>query len=790
MRAARSFVPLRRLVLFVPVLAGLGVAVALAPPTSRASAQAEASLFDPDTVHEIRLDFGRADWEAALAALPEDAYLEADLEALGQRLERVGVRPKGSSSQNNGARKLPLKIALDELVEGQELDGYDVFNLNNGFVDPPWVRQAGAFEALRPFMPMPRTGWARLVVNGEPFGFYEIAQRIEGTYLGDWFASDDGWLFEAEGRQNGGPGPGGSPPPRPLAAGRAATPAQGPAQGPGPGAGFGADLSWLGEDLAAYQALYALRDEEAAAEAWPALREMIRILDAPEAEGGVPDAELDAALRAVLDVDGALWYLAGQNLFTNFDSYAAGHNYLLYRAEEDERFHVLAWDMNESFGVFPGGGIDPADSAAVARTDPFHATAGEGRPLLTRLLNVPGLRAEYLAHYRTLLDLAFAEARAEQRYAAWHDLLREDVRADPNPLYAFETFDAGLVQDQTVSVIGQGGRGRAIPGIGPVAEARRAYLAGVEGMAEPAGDLALSHAPGEPRAGDEVELALVWTGAVTDPRPYRVDFDVRVNGAAPTRLPEAGRSTAESGEDVTMTFRVSLPPTDAGPYERGDEVAYRARVAWSEAPGEEDVLFVPATAWQDMGDARFEVRGQTLPEGPEGPILINELLADNEAALADPAGDYDDWIELYHAGDAPVSLDGWYLSDREDEPLAFALPDLTMEPGERLLIWADEDEDQGPDHASFKLSKEGESLLLSTADAVRDRVDFGPQETDISWGRVTDAADTWSACAPPSPLLPNACDAAAPTPTASAPPTPVPTQSPPSALVYLPLASR
>ena len=93
------------------------------------------------------------------------------------------------------------------------------------------------------------------------------------------------------------------------------------------------------------------------------------MLDAPESEGGASDADFPDAVRQQLNVDGALWYLAGMNLFTNYDSYYAGHNYYLYQAEEDARFHVLAWDVNEAFGLFPGAGISPSDSTAVAQTD-------------------------------------------------------------------------------------------------------------------------------------------------------------------------------------------------------------------------------------------------------------------------------------------------------------------------------------------------------------------------------------------------------------------------------------
>ena len=35
--------------------------------------------------------------------------------------------------------------------------------------------------------------------------------------------------------------------------------------------------------------------------------------------------------------------------------------------------------------------------------------------------------------------------------------------------------------------------------------------------------------------------------------------------------------------------------------------------------------------------------------GPGDRIFINELMAKNDAAVADNAGEYDDWVEVYNS---------------------------------------------------------------------------------------------------------------------------------------------
>jgi hypothetical protein len=174
------------------------------------------------------------------------------------------------------------------------------------------------------------------------------------------------------------------------------------------------------------------------------------------------------------------------------------------------------------------------------------------------------------------------------------------------------------------------------------------------------------------------------------------------------------------------------------------------------------------------------------PEQPGGDLVINEVLADNKTGITDPAGQYADWVEIHNRGNQAIHLADYYLSDKADEPQIYAFPDEVLAPGGYYLVWCDNDPNQGPDHADFKLDKEGESVYLSTEAAIVDSVAFGPQETDVSWGRSRDGAAAWGRCARPSPRVANACAGEVEvTPTAS-PATPTPASPTPTATATLP----
>lgn len=163
-------------------------------------------------------------------------------------------------------------------------------------------------------------------------------------------------------------------------------------------------------------------------------------------------------------------------------------------------------------------------------------------------------------------------------------------------------------------------------------------------------------------------------------------------------------------------------------------------------------------ATNDPPGAPHYFHSVTLSAG-QGALSLNELMADNDGVIFDEMGQYEDWLEIHNAGTDTVDLAGYGLSDDPATPMKWLFPDdpaSRVPPGDWLLVWADEDAGDGPLHANFKLSRSGESLLLSAPDGtVLDQVDFGAQSTDVSYGREADGELPWVVQALPSPAAAN-----------------------------------
>lgn len=130
-------------------------------------------------------------------------------------------------------------------------------------------------------------------------------------------------------------------------------------------------------------------------------------------------------------------------------------------------------------------------------------------------------------------------------------------------------------------------------------------------------------------------------------------------------------------------------------------------------------------------------------------FLISEFLASNDTSIDDEDGDDSDWLEIVNAGDMAGSLNGYFLTDKDDNLTKWEVPDITLDPGERLIVWASEKNRTDPTeeiHTNFKIGAGGEYLALIKSDGVTVEAEyapeFPPQYTDVSYGLAETATVT------------------------------------------------
>ena len=121
-------------------------------------------------------------------------------------------------------------------------------------------------------------------------------------------------------------------------------------------------------------------------------------------------------------------------------------------------------------GRGPGGGL----KVNGVELDPLIAANDPAKPLLSKLLAVPALRARYLGLVREIAEKWLDWKRLGPLAQHYQSLIAAEVKADTRKLDSTEDFMKGLTEDIQGNGEGPGGGGTI--GLKNFAEQRRAFL--------------------------------------------------------------------------------------------------------------------------------------------------------------------------------------------------------------------------------------------------------------------------------------------------------------------------
>ncbi len=713
-----------------------------------------APFFNDTEVREIRLYFDDPAWYNTLLRAhqsdPADPYFPCRFRSGDVTLDRIGCRFKGNSSaQRNGIKK-PFKLDFNEYVDDANFFGLKKLNLNNFDLQPDFMREKLLHDMAGRYAAALRSVYVRLYVNDAFYGLYLAVEQPDKTMMQSrWGSDEDGNLYEGEEQMGGG----------------ASRP----------------NLAWLGASQSAYQNVYILKTNEEK-------NDYARLIQFLDILNNSPAAELPARIEGIADVENWMQGMAVNNLVVNLDSYlGVAAEYYLYDRTKDGKFVHIQWDNNESFGITGDG---TPRIAVPATTDPFWlptaATGGgpgggggnaanNARPLLEKLWAVPEYRRLYLRALARLLRESFNPDAMSARVTELATLIRPHVTADPNKAYTLAQFETGIN-----SQVG------TIPGVNQFVRDRYAFLRNyLNGQAQPV-DVRIN------------ELAANDTGALKDeagdsdpwveihnvgPGPMSLNgFYLSDDSANPTKfaLPSVTLADGEylivwldgeTGEGAAHApfrmpaagGRLHLFSSAASASTPIDTVTVAALNA-----GESQIrLGLSGSRWEPTNDPspkawnRQSAATVLVPGNPAGTLVINEIMADNDSFFQDPdeADAYEDWFEVYNPSSQSVNMSGMYITDNPQNPTKWKVGEGVVIPaGGYLVFMADSEPAQGPRHASFSLSADGESLSIYAADGTTliDTVAFPAQRTDVSYGRSPDGGSTIGTLSAPTPGAPNA----------------------------------
>ncbi|HBH54415.1 MAG TPA: hypothetical protein DDY91_21225, partial [Planctomycetaceae bacterium] len=275
-------------------------------------------LYADNVIRTIFIDFETEKWEEELADFYRtDVDVPATVTVDGKTYPMVGIQFRGMSSFGmvGAGHKRSLNVTFDLVDKQQNLLGARTLNLLNSHEDASFLHTVLYSHVAGQYIPTPRANFVRVVINGESWGLYVNTEQFNKDFLARHFSNPKGARWKVPGSPGGRGG-----------------------------------LQYLGDDLERYKQIYAIKSKDRE-ESWQALANLTKVLTE------TPLEQLEAALDPILDVDGALWFLALEATLINGDGYwVRASDYSLF-LDAEGRFHILPHDMNETFQVAMGPGM-------------------------------------------------------------------------------------------------------------------------------------------------------------------------------------------------------------------------------------------------------------------------------------------------------------------------------------------------------------------------------------------------------------------------------------------------
>jgi hypothetical protein len=601
---------------------------------------------------------------------------------IDETVESIGFRLRGNTSRD--AQKKSFKVSFNSFVKGRKFYGIEKLNLNGEHNDPSIIRSKLSFDLFRDAgITASRASHATVYINGQYYGLYVSVEHIDEEFIQKNFADDGGNLWKCL---------------------------------------YPADLKYLGSNLLLYKNLmngsvpaYELSTNEETGD-FSKLAKLVDVIN------NTPANTFPDSIEKYLDVRRALEYFALNTLIGSWDDYRSlMNNYYLYHIPSEDRFTLIPYDYDNTFGVDWSG-----NNWTTANPYNFPKVASGARPMSEKLLannQYKDLFTHIISFYRnTVTLLPFWENRI--------DRLKDTITAAAvNDMY--RTLDYGFtVNDFTTSFSSSSYQNKHVKfGLKQFVNARNASLPAQLSYTNAAPIVYfIDYSPKHPGPNDSVVVTASCFGKAG--------------------LKEVGISFLPQGSAVKKPFAMKFQPV------AGTKIIEEAD-RW--------IGIIPPIGAGSSGTFQIVItdslnQTQTYPRHTSlivktpaafgTKIVINEFMADNKT-FADSVGEYDDWLELFNPTDSIILLTGKYLTDKKDNIVKwkFTQPNLVLNPHEFKIVWCDEQVWQTGIHTNFKLSAGGEFLALTDNDGVTviDSISFGAQSQFVSYGRYPNGSGAWAA---------------------------------------------
>ncbi len=405
----------------------------------------------------------------------------------------------------------------------------------------------------------------------------------------------------------------------------------------------------------------------------------------------------------ILDIDRTLWMMAFLNLTVSLDGpiNSIPHNFYMFK-DNNSRFSPVLWDLNQSFGTFTSGFPNPVNITMLQELDVFHESTNQENKMCNKIFSNDRYKRMYIAHMKTIINEQFSSNNYLIKSQQFQNIIDSLVFLDPNLFYSYSDFSSNI--NNTVS-----SGNNSVYGISELMADRINFVQSLPEYNAIAPTISVLNSGSElPHSSfyitaDIQNADYVYLG-------YRFKFSDKFEKI---EMYDDGNHGDLNSNDGIYGIGVSVDARDIQYY------IY--------AENNDAGIFSPERAEKEF----YQI---PIVSG----LVINEIMASNLSSVNDQSGEYDDWVELYNGGNSSINLDGFYLSDNENDLYKWSFPNVTINPDDYLIIWCDTaGSSQSGLHTTYRLSADQEEVYLTDPSGlVIDTVHFVNMPQDISYSRI------------------------------------------------------
>lgn len=422
-----------------------------------------------------------------------------------------------------------------------------------------------------------------------------------------------------------------------------------------------------------------------------------------------PGPFYEDSLEKIFNVNAFLRCYALDVLTGNWDNYAGNkNNYYLYHNPQTNKMDYLPYDTDNTYGI-DWFGIDWA-----TRNCYTWELDSANKPLITRLFSFQDYRDRF-SYFMNKMMLSFCNADS---LTAYTDTLKNKI-APYVVNDTYHTFDYGytyndFLNSYTLPLGGHVPRGLydymfvrqtsalsqlVLNNVAPVFSETR-YL------------------PYSPHNDDTVFIKS-WVEDELPVTNVYLHYKINFNGPLDSILMY---DDGNHGDDLPADniYGMYIEPQTTG-----------------------DTIYYYLTNTDITGTTGREPRSgfSAISITPLPQLFVNEWMANNVNSVTDNFGEHEDFFEIYNDA-AEYNLSHIFVSDDSTKLGKWNIGNSNILSKAFLLCWADNQTQQGDNHANFKLSANGESIFISEYSGLKyrilDSVSFGAMPADISLGCYPD----------------------------------------------------